>query len=1006
MFIYLKKCEYDIVLLQETHCECSTQQMWENQWKGQSIFSNGTNDECGVAILINPKKRFEIKKVSTDSDGRIIIITTEINERMITIINVYAPNVDNPEFFTSVIKMLTKHETSSVIFAGDFNLVLDEDKDSFNRKNNNKKALAVLNAFTEEFMFCDVWRDRNPDKFMFTWHRKKPNETAARLDYIMTNYGLTSEIEECKILPRFRSDHSIVKMCINVNSNKKRGPGFWKMNNSLLVDKKYVDNMNENIDKALVHAAKFKASYKWEYVKNKCVKTTKLYAKEKAKQRNATFQKLRERLEKLQCRKTCKELLHVERESLQKEITECENEINEHIAHVTEGARIRSKAKYYEEGERCTKYFLSLEKIHASNKSIKVLNCDDGMVTRDQNKILKEQAKFYKKLYTKDPKIMFAMTNQTEQILNEQQKQDVDRPFEYEDFLNALKLMAHEKSPGIDGLTCEFYIMFHQKIGRCIWEAMLECRGKGELFRSAKRGIISLIPKKNKDPRFLKSWRPLTLLSVDHKIITKMLANRLKTVINKIIGPQQTAYIPGRYIGCNIRKLLDLLMFLEQEQIQAVLLTLDFEKCFDSVSHEALISAMRYFNIGEYFISWVQMIYNNFELCVTNNGFHSEYFKQTRGVHQGCGFSGPGFLCVAEILAINIKQNPKIKGVQVGQQEELISQYADDTSLVSEFTQESIEEIILELEKFQKSTGLTVNYEKSKIYKVGAARHSTWKIKLSRKFQWSNNSIDFLGIIVNIDRLNELEEENYAQLIEQANNILKSWHNRRMSLCGKIQIVNSLVASIFIYRMQQLPLLSSQTTKELERLVTEFIWNGRKPKIRLEMLMLKNEQGGRKLTNIRERDKSQKVMWIQRVADNTDPVLKYLAEYHMNVKIDYEIFWECNIAPDDCGNLNCKSQFWKDLMYAWACYNHSRPTEIDEICNQVLWYNSYIRIANEPILYRKAYEAEIIYIKDLFPKGEVLKHEVKERFGQCMSTMQYNVLISAIPREWKNEIKQ
>ena len=169
-----------------------------------------------------------------------------------------------------------------------------------------------------------------------------------------------------------------------------------------------------------------------------------------------------------------------------------------------------------------------------------------------------------------------------------------------------------------------------------------------------------------------------------------MLTNRIKPFLEKVIGPQQTGYVPGRYIGVNIRKLIDLLLFLEREEIQAVLIAVDFEKCFDSIKHDALFEALRYFNVGEYFISWIKTIYNKFEFCVTNNGRSSIYYTHGRGVHQGSALSGPVFLFTAEILALNIKANSKIKGIQTGQATETVAQYADDTNIWSLLDEQSI----------------------------------------------------------------------------------------------------------------------------------------------------------------------------------------------------------------------------------------------------------------------------------------------------------------------------
>ena len=91
-----------------------------------------------------------------------------------------------------------------------------------------------------------------------------------------------------------------------------------------------------------------------------------------------------------------------------------------------------------------------------------------------------------------------------------------------------------------------------------------------------------------------------------------MVAMRINENIHNIIGPQQTGYVPGRFIGMNLWKLIDLLCYLEKEEIAVTLILVDFEKCFDSINHNSLHEMLRYFNVSEYIISWIQLLYNKF----------------------------------------------------------------------------------------------------------------------------------------------------------------------------------------------------------------------------------------------------------------------------------------------------------------------------------------------------------------------------------------------------------
>ena len=142
------------------------------------------------------------------------------------------------------------------------------------------------------------------------------------------------------------------------------------------------------------------------------------------------------------------------------------------------------------------------------------------------------------------------------------------------------------------------------------------------LTQDQRLGIINLIPKKDKDLCFLKNWRPVSLLNTDYKILAKTLANMLHKVIAKIIVDDQVGYIKGRYIGENIRKIFDLLNYTEENDIEAIIALIDFEKAFDSIEWTFLFKTLRSFNFGDSFISWIKLLYTDISSYVGNNGYY------------------------------------------------------------------------------------------------------------------------------------------------------------------------------------------------------------------------------------------------------------------------------------------------------------------------------------------------------------------------------------------------
>ena len=107
---------------------------------------------------------------------------------------------------------------------------------------------------------------------------------------------------------------------------------------------------------------------------------------------------------------------------------------------------------------------------------------------------------------------------------------------------------------------------------------------KEEMSVTQRQGVITCIPKEDKPKKYLKNWRLITLLNTAYKIASACIANRQKIVLPKIIHKDQTGFLKGRYIGENIRLLSDTLVYTEKEEIPGLLLLIDFEKAFDSIS--------------------------------------------------------------------------------------------------------------------------------------------------------------------------------------------------------------------------------------------------------------------------------------------------------------------------------------------------------------------------------------------------------------------------------------
>ena len=187
--------------------------------------------------------------------------------------------------------------------------------------------------------------------------------------------------------------------------------------------------------------------------------------------------------------------------------------------------------------------------------------------------------------------------------------------------------MKNGKSPGTDGFSAEFFKFFWKQIGPFIVRALNEAYRDGELSATQKEGLITCIPKDNKPKEYIKNWRPISLLNVVYKIGSSCIANRIKQVLPSLVSEDQTGFIANRYMGDNIRLIEDLMHYLNLNNLPGLLLCIDFEKAFDSLSWTFMHKVLKAYGFGESLCQWIVTFYKNIKSTVIVNGNTSEWIN-------------------------------------------------------------------------------------------------------------------------------------------------------------------------------------------------------------------------------------------------------------------------------------------------------------------------------------------------------------------------------------------
>ena len=294
----------------------------------------------------------------------------------------------------------------------------------------------------------------------------------------------------------------------------------------------------------------------------------------------------------------------------------------------------------------------------------------------------------------------------------------------------------------------------------------------GSLHDSTRRGVLNLIPKAGKDTRCIQNLRPITLLNTDYKIIEKVLARHFDQVLPDLINPDQTGFLANRRISVNVRKVYDLMEFCRDKEIEAILINLDFAKCFDKISFECIIGSMQYFNFPEFMQRWVEILYRDFYVRVQNNGRFTNPIPIEKSVHQGGCASVQLFLLCAELIAIELRQCREIQGIPVNEFIFLLNQYADDMNISSLFNSISLNKILDKLDKFRQSSGFCISYNKTTIMRIGSLQHSDAKIVTQCDIAWTKE-IEVLGVHIGYSQ--DSVDYNYNRTIQKIKATLSPW---------------------------------------------------------------------------------------------------------------------------------------------------------------------------------------------------------------------------------------
>jgi hypothetical protein len=700
------------------------------------------------------------------------------------------------------------------LIAGDFNDIMNQSE---------KKGGAPVSQRR-----CDKFVDRiNECKLLdcgaigphFTWRGPMFHDGERifeRLDRALCNDEWRLGFPEAfvKVLPRVSfSDHHPLLIQLNGSGNVNRAK-YFKFESAWLLEDSYVDmlascwNGELPIYEQLSHLPQTIKDWKYMNVEKVNNKKREILARLGGIQR------------KLQGGRSNRFLVHLESE-LQKE-----------LAHTLKAEELmwfqRSRARWLVNGDRNTRYYhLKTITRRRQNRIVMLRNLEGDWVEDEET--LKQMANdFYQNLFTNNADVVqWQQTVLTYPSLSEAEVQQIRCDIEDEEIRKAVFSMNPWKAPGPDGFPAGFYQKSWNIVGRSVCDFVKKVWYNPLLLREVNFTDICLIPKVE-HPENIQQFRPISLCNTIYKIVSKVLTNRIKQTISRVVSPHQTGFIPGRSIHENIVVAQEMAHSMRKMtgRVGYFAIKVDLSKAYDRLNWDFIHHTLVEVGYPREWIDVVRVAVTSVRTNVKWNGVRADYFQPKQGIRQGDPISPYLFvLCMDKLshLISQAVQEGEWKPMRAGRNGPLISHlmFADDLILFAEANMDQLNVVLKIIHQFCQMSGQQILQEKTSIM---FSRNVDSQVKEELVRQSGFNEALSLGKYLGVPLVGRAPKRaDYNYLISQVKSKLSNWKAKQLSFAGRVTLSKSVIEAIPIY-----PMMTTAIPKaclyEIQKIQRGFIW--------------------------------------------------------------------------------------------------------------------------------------------------------------------------------------
>ncbi len=841
-----KKTDRFIYSLQETYITKNEFNKVEALWREGLVISPSLGRARGV-ITVFSNSMFEKVIYSFGSpDGRTTTVIGEFNSSVEMFVSLYSPNSGkNAEFYTSffskISALMNTYQVDNVYISGDFNLVLSENSCNRFQSSYEKKLSKIIIDEMEALGLACVNTDQK-----YTWNRGNKFST---LDYIFIPKQLADSNPVANVQFGIdKSDHGAIQVIIQFELEK--GRGLFKPNLAFL---DCVD-LRSRFEAELFLLVK-DSNPDWD--PHTKLEYTKVMIRTKAAEFSLKFNKRTEskhsmlineinKLQNIKCDLIANPLhpllRYIDIDSVDADLFSLNLELDKVLTDKTKILSNKSRLKWLEFGERSNKYFLNLNKSYQNSSYFRSF-LNDGKEVFDSPSKVQAVYNFYSKLYdyheNDDATNFLSLINIGS--FSTEANDKLKMPLSKNELVTTLK-NSGDTASGPDGIGYRLIKACWSFYGDILINSWNYAIQTGTLSTSHRESVICLLQKKNKDKRLIGNLRPITLSNCDIKIITKAITKRCNGILNNVLNPHQTAYIPGRIVHDNLRSIDIVKDICSKRNIDGYLVSLDARKAFDSVDHNFIDAVLKKFHCCDEFRNIVRVLYNCLTSRVLVNGHLTNEFTIRRSVKQGDALSCVLFIMCMETIINTIEQNDEIVNIRIDSVKiPKVLAFADDIAILVA-DKNSVIESVKNYNAFSKCSGLYLNVDKTEIMNLRQNVNDE-EILLEEKSITLTSEVTICGKTFSLN--SELERRNnILKKIENLQKALCLWSKRSLSIFGRNLILKTFGLSQVIYAMQNSVFLESDLNN-IEKICFNFLWNKKSDKLkayeRVARLKLKHD---------------------------------------------------------------------------------------------------------------------------------------------------------------------